>query len=239
LNIQSDNFINKEDHAAYAAALKQVAQSLESNQFDLVTCGIKPSFPNTQLGYVEIEETQKEEVFKNPVRVKQFREKPNYETALDFVENGNFFWHWGTYSFTYNSLIKMVSEYMPKYVDLVEKIRETGEITMEVYSQFEKISWDYAINEKCKNMGIIALDMFWDDIGTWKTVSSYLPKIDNKGNIYEIAGSDNKARLSDKKRKVAFVGVSGLTVVENEEGILIIDPNKSAEVKEVAKYFDK
>jgi mannose-1-phosphate guanylyltransferase len=239
INIQSDNFIYPEDNSTYAQALKNITHSLELNEFDLITCGIKPAFANTQLGYVEIDIENKERVYNKPCKVKQFREKPDLETAQEFVTNGNFFWHWGTYSFTYKSLLKMINEYMPKYFNLTEKIRQKGSITSEDYSQFEKISWDYAINEKCQNMGIIVLDIYWDDIGTWQTVSKYLPEITNDKNLLQIGGEENKVKTIDSNRKVAFVGVSNLMLIESEEGILIIDPKKSGEVKEVAKFFDK
>lgn len=238
INIQADAFIHAEDEDQYLQALHKIDLAITQGEFDMMTLAIKPFFPNIGLGYLEVDAQNKESVFENPALVTRFTEKPTLEIANKFIEQGNYFWHWGTYSFTFNKLIEQVSKLQPESLDLVEKIFRTSQIDFETYNQFPKMALEFAITEKLKSLGVLALDIFWDDIGTWKTVYNYLPNL-HEHTALELAGSGNKIKSNTSGRKVAFVGVSDLLLVETEEGILVINPEMHAEVKKVAEYFDK
>lgn len=238
INIQADAYIHPESDEQYLESLFKIDSTIQFGDYKFLTLAIKPYFPNTGLGYLEISPSQKVTVFEKAVPVTRFTEKPDLKTANQFIEQGNYFWHWGTHSFTYKNLLEEVTKYSPESVNLLNNIVKDGQIDSDTYNQFHKISFENAITEKTDSLSVIALDIFWDDIGTWKTVYNYLPNL-HASNALELAGSGNKVKTSASGRKIAFVGVSDLLVIETEEGILIINPEMHAEVKNVAQYFDK
>ncbi len=236
--LHSDHLIKSEDWSKFNHGLKIINRSIQAKEFEIITMGIKPTYPNTQLGYIQIDIEDSQECFKNTVKIKQFREKPNYERALEFVENGNYLWNLGYYSFTFNGLIKNLARLYPELVENVEGIYQSGVIKAELFSQIPKTSFDYAISEKAKSLGVVGCDFFWEDIGNWEVARKYLPDLNNNPKQIQMAGKGNQVKLINPNKKIAFVGVSDLLLIESDEGVLVVDPKYSAEVKKVAEYFD-
>jgi mannose-1-phosphate guanylyltransferase len=236
--LHADHLITQKDWAQFNQALQIVSTSLENNEFEIVTAGVKPQFANTQLGYIQISPENKENCYSKVVKVDSFKEKPDLETANSFVESGNYLWNLGYFSFTYKNLLKNLQVLYPEVVEIVEKFRNSGVIDGENYSKLPKIAFDYAIAEKTTSLGVIGIDTDWEDIGNWEIAAKYIPELSKNKSQVELVGSGNKVKLLDKNRKVAFVGVSNLLLVESEEGILVIDSSKSSEVKKAAEYFE-
>ena len=239
INIQADAYIPEHETEIYLESLRTIDQAIQNNSYEFMTIGVKPSFANTGLGYVQINENDKLNAFKNPVKVERFTEKPDQETANKFLEEGNYLWHWGTHSFTYKQLIQTLEINSPESISLLNVIQESGEINKEVYNQLPKVAFEYVVTEKIKNLGIIAINVSWDDIGTWQTVYNYLPNLLPDTNHIELAGRGNKIKTNNQNLKVAFVGVSNLLVVQTEDGLLIMNPDNHSEIKQVSNYFDK
>jgi mannose-1-phosphate guanylyltransferase len=239
VNIQSDAYIRESDTEKYILGLKLIDQKIQSKEYKFMSVGVKPSFPNTGLGYVEIDEKFNDTIYHNAAPVKRFTEKPNLEDATKFAESGNYFWHWGTHSFTYQSLIEVVQLNSPVSIKPLNEIYQSKTILAATYSEIPKTAFEYLVTEKIESMGIIALDVAWDDIGTWKTVYNYLPSFIPDTNHIEIAGIGNKVKTSRPELKVAFVGVSNLILIDTPDGILIMNPDHHNEIKQVSNYFDK
>ncbi|GAB4149718.1 MAG: mannose-1-phosphate guanylyltransferase [Patescibacteria group bacterium] len=226
------------DEDKFNDSLLLIEQALNSDNFDFVTVGIKPAYPNPQLGHLEIDSELSHTAYQEVVPVKSFKEKPDMITAVRFAESGNYFWHKHNPSFTFDSLVRNLKLHMQEAVEVVEKIYTDGEIDPVTYGQLPKTSIDYAMLEKAERIGMIAMDIVWEDIGNWEVVNKYLPGLDTNVKQFEIMGQGNKVKLSDSSRKVAFVGVSNLMLIESPEGILVIDPRYNSETKKVAEYFE-
>jgi len=219
-------------------ALLKIGKSLENKEFNVVTMGIKPSYPATVYGYIEIQSEDRENCYQQVSKVNQFREKPNFATAEQFVQSGNYLWHKNNPSFTFRALREFLEQNDPESLDIFKEFQKNGKIDPVLYEKLPKISIEFKFMEKAEKMGVIGLDFKdWIDVGTWENAFKYLPSLDPDQNQIQVLGDGNKVKLSDKNRKVAFVGVSDLLVVENEEGLLIIDPRFSGEVKKVAGTF--
>lgn len=236
--LHADHLISEKDWSKFNLALKIVSNSLEKCEFEIITAGVKPKFASTQLGYIKISPENKESCYSKVVKVDSFKEKPDLEIANSFVESGNYLWNLGYFSFTYKNLLKNLRILYPEIVEIVEKFRTSGVIDSESYAKLPKIAFDYAIAEKTTSLGVIGIDTEWEDIGNWEIAAKYISELSQNISQVEFAGSGNKVKLLNKNRKVAFVGVSNLLLVESEEGILVIDPTKSAEVKKAAEYFE-
>lgn len=219
-------------------ALLKIGESLKNKDYNVITLGIKPSYAATIYGYIEISQGSKDNCFDQVVDVLQYREKPNFATAEQFVQSGNFLWHKNNPSFTFKALREFLEIHDPESLSIFLEFQKSGKIDPELYQKLPKISMEFKFMEKAEKMGVIGLDFKdWVDVGTWENAFKYLPDLDKDQNQIQVLGHGNKVKLDNPKRKVAFVGVSDLLVVENEEGLLIIDPRFSGEVKKVAQGF--
>jgi mannose-1-phosphate guanylyltransferase len=219
-------------------ALLKIGESLQNKDFNVVTMGIKPSYAATVYGYIEVGSDDTTKCYDQVVSVKQFREKPNQATAEQFVQSGNFLWHKNNPSFTFRALREFLEINDSESLQILLEFQKSGKIIPELYSKLPKISMEFKFMEKADKMGVIGLDFKdWVDVGTWENAFKYLPNLNSDQNQIQVLGDGNKVKLTDPNRKVAFVGVSDLLVVENEEGLLIIDPRFSGEVKKVAGSF--
>ena len=236
--IPSDDWIEDEnDIKVLNQALHSIGQSLEEKQFDFITVGIKPHAPSTQFGYLEIDSMEGEKIENGIITaVKSFKEKPDEDIAIQYLQAGNYFWHKHNPSLTYSSLLKNMQKHWPQLVPVLQDVYNKQGFDLSHFDLFPKLSLDYAILDKADKIGMVPLDIKWSDVGTWDTVYGYLNNLDNENQI-EIDGENNKVKLENSNLKVAFVGVSNLLVVQTESGLLILDPSKSAEVKNVSAHF--
>ena len=84
----------------------------------LMTIGIKPSRPETGYGYIQV---PKQDLLPEVVKVEMFKEKPDYDTAVKFVAEGNYFWNSGIFLWTLDGIMKAFKQYLPEMVEVFEK----------------------------------------------------------------------------------------------------------------------
>jgi mannose-1-phosphate guanylyltransferase len=225
-------------------AFKKIDQSLSQNEFDLIIAGIKPTEPSTKFGYIEIGQLNKQDCFIKPVKVESFKEKPDLQTATEFLNAGNYLWNFGSFAFKYSSLKKILTQVSPSSCIILESFRNNKKIDAHGFGSLVKNSFDYEVIEKIDNLGVVAIELeTWEDIGNYEVLVKHLEKVadldlNSTANCVQITGSGNRIKVQDKSKKIAFVGVSDLLVVETEKGLLIINPQKSGEIKQVSQYFE-
>jgi mannose-1-phosphate guanylyltransferase len=233
--ISSDHYYNPDkDQSSFVKTLELVDSNIQSKDYPIILPVTKPYFPSTSYGYV------KSKFVKDQIsKVIEFKEKPNQETANEFLSSGDYYWNLGYFAFSYGSLLDIVKDLYPELVITLESIYNKGRIDEEDYNSILQTSFDYAILEKINNIGTIDMNLStWDDIGNFETLFNYIPdlsiidhiQVDGKGNKYKTNISNN--------RKIAFVGVDNLLLVESENTIMIIDPTKSNKIKEVSQKLD-
>jgi mannose-1-phosphate guanylyltransferase len=247
-------FLNSDHHIApdssvnlHNLAFLEIAKTLQNQDFDLIVCGIVPTWPSSQYGYIEINPEDSKTCSEKPAKVLSFKEKPDTETAEKYLATKNYLWNFGSFAFTFNSLIKILEKVQPESAKIVEQIYQKGKIELEDFSQLPKTSFDYAVLEVADNLGIMGMQLeIWDDIGGFDTLYKYLPEVLDietesykQANHIQVAGLGNKIQTYLPGKKVAFVGVSGLIVVETPEGLIICDPKKASNVKKVSQYFEE
>lgn len=153
---------------------------VEQNRESLMTIGIKPSRPETGYGYIEVNDKQADTI----VPVASFKEKPDLETAKQFLAAGNFFWNSGIFLWSTDAIMGAFRQYLPDLVRLFDEGKDkfgTAQEQTFINSQFERcenISIDYGVMERSKSRYTIAADFGWSDIGTW-------------GSLYTHAAHDN------------------------------------------------
>jgi mannose-1-phosphate guanylyltransferase len=235
--ISSDHYIDSTvDYKNYIDTFTEVNLGIQADQYDIILPATKPYYAATGYGYIKFDTTSNTKI--NPVSA--FKEKPNRATAEKFLASGEYYWNLGYFAFKYSSLETLIAELYPELVEVIASIYEKGYIDPLDYAKIEKNSFDFAILEKATNLGTIDMNLStWDDIGSYETLYGYLNSEENNDRFYQTEGSGNKVKTIST-RPIAFAGVSNILVVENEKGLLIIDPKKaSARIKEVANWFDK
>ena len=232
----SDHWI--EDEAAFTQNVQQAFQFCEQNDA-LMTLGIKPTFPNTGYGYIECGNASAE----NISNVIQFREKPDYDIAKQFLAQGNFLWNAGIFMWSATAVIKAFKTNQPELFEHFYKGIETyntsaeAEFIEENYAKAENISVDYAIMESSKNVFVIPATFDWNDLGTWGSLYDKLDKDSSQNAIVNAKTLTQDATgnmIRTTKDKVVVVdGLKDYIIVDKDEVLLIFPKEKEQDIKKV------
>ena len=231
----SDHWI--EDEEAFIHDLQTCFRKCEKENV-LMTLGIQPTFPNTGYGYINFEKNEK------PIKkVHQFTEKPNYETAKQFLESGNFLWNAGIFIWSVNTIITAFQNFQPKLYDLFDEgmtVYNTDfedDFIRDNYSRAENISIDYAIMERASQVYVLPATFDWNDLGTWGSLYDKLQKNEGENAVINARtvlqdASGNMIRTTGKK-VVVIDGLNEYIVVDNDDVLLIYPKTKEQDIKQV------
>jgi mannose-1-phosphate guanylyltransferase len=232
----SDHWI--EDEEAFAKDVTACFKKCETEDV-LCTLGIKPSFPNTGFGYIEYNKADTEQIKK----VNQFREKPDYETAKDFLAQGNFLWNAGIFMWSAKTIVNAFQKYQPKQYKLFRdglvcfNTDDERKFISENYPKAENISIDYAILENSSSIFVLEASFDWNDLGTWGSLYDKLDKEENNNAIVNARVLTQDASgnmIRSKAGKVVVVdGLNDYIIVDKDEVLLIYPKAKEQDIKQV------
>ncbi|MEL6918070.1 MAG: mannose-1-phosphate guanylyltransferase [Bacteroidota bacterium] len=239
----SDHWIEDED--AFARDVQTCFDRCEQEDV-LCTLGITPTFPNTGFGYIEYEKGNEASL----KRVHQFREKPDYETAKDFLAQGNFLWNAGIFMWGVNTIIKSFEAYQPEQYNLFQSglscynTKDEKAFILENYEKAENISIDYAILEQSKSIYVLPASFDWNDLGTWGSLYNKLDKDENDNAVVNsrIISEDARGNMirSPKDKVVVVDGLTDYIVIDKKDVLLICPKSKEQDIKKIlAKVKDK
>jgi len=205
----------------------------------IVTIGLTPTRPETGYGYIEVGDPVGSEGVHNVV---SFREKPDAETAESYIASGHYLWNGGMFIVSAKTMLEEFRKYQPSiHAGLTEMLSHTAgsDEARKTYESLEKISIDYGIIEKSERVMVLPADMGWSDIGGYEELYRQSEK-DTDGNFGSgavlLEGSKDCYVRNDTTTPVAVLGVEGLTVVANDDGILICRTEDSQRVKAVQEW---
>jgi mannose-1-phosphate guanylyltransferase len=232
----SDHWI--EDENAFVANLQQCFDFCQKENA-LMTLGIQPTFPNTGFGYIEFDKSDGNRI----KRVNQFREKPDYETAKSFLEQGNFLWNGGIFIWSVKSVTEAFEKFQPQMNALFQKGMESYNTTSEKqfinenYALAENISIDYAVMEKATNVYVLPATFDWNDLGTWGQLHEKLTKDENNNGVINakvvIENASNNIIRSDADKLIVVDGLHDYIIVDKEGVLLIYPKSKEQEIKRI------
>ncbi len=205
----------------------------------IVTFGIKPTGPETGYGYIERGEDN---------RVVSFKEKPDLAVAKEYLAKGNYFWNSGMFAFTAKTFVQEMEKFAPEMLACMTEAVEKGSRDGRFY-RFEKKamsrcpsdSIDYALMEKTAIAAVVAADLGWSDIGSWKALWDVLEKDDN-GNVARgdvLLEDTRNCLIKSENSLVATVGMEDTLVVETADAILVAPLSRSQDVKKVVTRLKK
>lgn len=233
----SDHWI--EDETTFIGNVQECFNACEKNDI-LVTLGIKPTFPNTGYGYIKFEKESDASIKK----VAQFMEKPNYETAKQFLETGNYLWNAGIFIWSAKSIVDSFAAYQKQMTELFAGGMGCYNTSSEKvfiddnYPNAENISIDYAILEKAPNVFVLPVSFDWNDLGTWGSLYAKLDKDEDENAIVNartllIDAKNNIVRTADTNKIVVVDGISDYIIVDKEDVLLIYPKSKEQDIKQI------
>lgn len=220
---------------------------------NIVVMGVKPTRPETGFGYVEAGAARQGEV----IRVRRFREKPDKETAEQFLAAGNFYWNSGMFLWSAKTLVNALRQYLPATAVLLEKIaatwgtRKFDETLRKLYPKCEDKSVDYAIleprsaaGEEGSNIFCIPADWGWSDLGSWAAHFEHrIAQGQHKDNVITASGNftldAHGNYLHAPGKFVAVIGVQDIVVVDSGDALLITTIARSQDVGKIVKHLDQ
>ena len=202
----------------------------------IVTIGIKPSRPETGYGYVETADVVSGEI----MRVNQFKEKPDLETAKKYVKDGSYLWNAGIFVWNINTIVNSITKYKPSLAADMEAILSSKDVDT-IFPKCEKISIDYAVMEPASLDGKVythSADFGWSDLGNWASLHDKLEKDNNGnasvGNVSFFECSDCVVHAEDAKR-VVLQGLSGYIISIKNGQLLICDRDSEQSINKFTK----
>jgi mannose-1-phosphate guanylyltransferase len=214
----------------------------------LLTIGIKPTYPETGYGYIQLGKEIYSKSRKKIYRVKTFAEKPNLDTAERFLKSGDFLWNSGMFIWRTETILNEIDEYIPELRQDLEHLQKSygsakfKRVLADVYSRTKPISVDYGVMEAAKNVCVVEAKFNWNDLGSWEAVYNISPK-DRNQNVIHAKGSillnsaDNF--FYTKKKIIAAVNIDNLVVVDMDDALLICQKDQSQDVKEIVEYLSR
>lgn len=236
--LPSDHLIKYNE--IYMDTLK-VAIEVAEEDGNLLTIGITPSYPETGYGYINFGRDEDDIKRNNIYRVKRFVEKPNLETAKEYLASGKYLWNSGMFVWKSSTILNNFRELLPEIFEGLEKIYETiGTAEEEIilhqeFSKFQSESIDYGIMERAGNIYTIPGSFGWDDVGSWLALERINRTNDDgnviKGNVITI--DSKKSIIQGQDKLIATIGIEDLIVIDTDDALLIAKKDSTQEVKKV------
>lgn len=238
--LPADHFVSEEE--VFVEKLASAFRLAEETG-RIVTIGLKPERPETAYGYMQVGKLF--DASSQAYEVERFVEKPPHEMAKRFIEEKCYFWNSGIFVFRVDVFMKQLWEYMPDLASALDLMkgaimRGESETVRTLYSKLPRISIDYGLMEKTRNILMIEGGFLWDDVGSWASIFKFLGK-DGDGNHKEgsVYTSDTKnCLLLARGLKVAVVGLSDVAVVASQEGVMVCALDKAQDVKPIVKVLE-
>lgn len=234
-NPEDELFIVPSDHLikdleVYKKCILKAQEIARQNR--LVTFGLKPTRAETGFGYIEAKNTD----------VIAFKEKPDLETANDYISSGNFLWNSGMFYFKASFFLSELKTYENEIFAKTESAynaRESAENTIKIKNsdmlEIPSQSIDYAVMEKSKCVSVVKSEFYWTDLGSFDSLSDVLPQDDCGNSVSEnyIQKDSRNNLVIGNKRLIATFDVNELIIIDTEDALLIGRKGNSQKVKDL------
>jgi len=248
--LPADHAIGKEEEFRGVLKFSYEASvyELEEGETPLITLGVKPTSPETGYGYIKA--GCEEVISSNDIKAYKalkFTEKPDQDTAIKFLNEGDYYWNSGMFIWKTSSILREFASLLPEWFasfsdvsTVIGKPEESESVSM-VYSKIKSGSIDKLILERSDKTLVIPVEFPWSDVGSWKALYEYLSEGSNqnltRGKTVSINSSS--CLVMGEGRTVALVGVSDLVVVDTEDALLVLNKESSQDVKKIVEELGK
>lgn len=235
---------------AFQDAVRQAVELIEANPAVIVTYGIKPTYPAEIFGYIHRDvpmALSTDESLAPAYHVKEFREKPDAETAAEYLESGDYYWNSGIFVWRASTILDALREHQPAMYAHLEKIADAWgtdqqqEVFEREFTAIEGISIDYAVMEHAEQIVVIEAPFEWDDLGGWQSLSRRLGT-DDEGNTIVgrhlgLGTSGTIVRSSDD-HLVVTLGLEDCIVVHTPDATLVANKHDEESIRKIVKELE-
>jgi mannose-1-phosphate guanylyltransferase/mannose-6-phosphate isomerase len=237
LVLAADHLI--ENTSAFQASVSKALPFAKDGE--LVTFGIVPTVPETGYGYIKAGQPQGD-----AFTVEQFVEKPDLNTAQDYLASGDYYWNSGMFLFKASRYLEELKKYSPEILFSCEKSMEEStpdmdfiRVNIEAFQHCPDDSIDYAVMEKSSSVVVVPMDAGWSDVGSWSALWEVSKKDENnnviKGDVIAVNSTNNY--LHSNNKLIAVVGIDNLVVVETKDAILVAHKEQVQDVKAIVNHL--
>jgi mannose-1-phosphate guanylyltransferase len=228
----ADHFIKNQ--IEFTKIVEEAINVVET-QDKLLTIGIKPTIPSTGYGYIKYDKNE-DTIAKSVI---EFREKPDYETAKEYLESDNYAWNSGMFIWKASTIIKNIELYLPDVYRIMLNIGDAMntekefDVIKKTYQLIPSISIDYGIMEKSTDVLVILGEFGWSDVGSWDALD-VLYSEDSNGNVIHgehINISTTNCISYSSGKMVATIGIDNIVIVQTDDAVLVCNKDKVQDVK--------
>ncbi len=203
----------------------------------IVTIGIEPTVPETGYGYIRTGD----DIGPGILAADAFVEKPDRDTALRYVTNGNYLWNSGMFCFRIDTILEEIRRQLPELgtqlEDLAPAVASGDEAALsDVFLRIAPVSIDYGVMEGARNVQVVPARFGWSDVGHWDALPS-VSETDAEGNVCigDVVAVDchDSVLVGHDHRVLAAVGLERLVVVDTEDALLVAPRERVQEVREI------
>jgi len=232
------------DAAGFRRAIAAASEIAQEGY--LVTLGITPDHAHTGYGYIQrgssLGAVEGLEVF----QVRRFAEKPDSATAQEFVESGEYFWNAGIFVWRVDAILEEIKRLLPGLHEQLLAVARAwdrpgfDQALATAWQQVPRTTIDFGVMEQAEKVAVVPVDIGWNDVGDWATLSALLPA-DEAGNIVRGAGhsillnSAGTYAYTSAGRLVAAIGLEDMIVVDTPDAVLICAKDQAQSVRQVVE----
>jgi len=217
----------------------EVASKL-AEQGKMVALGVQPSKPETGYGYIEIDNSEKNDSYK----IISFTEKPTHEIAQQYIESENYYWNSGIFMFKASTYLDELEKYEPEIYltckkSCINSPKDLDFIRLDK-NEFNKCpnkSIDYAVMERTKMGIVVPFDGLWSDIGSWEALwDSKTKDYDNNYSEGDVILSKVKnSYIHSSNRLVTVNDLSDLVIIDTQDALLVSSKKGSQNIKNIVQ----
>lgn len=229
----------------FARTIEAAFVAAKSNPDHIISMGIKPTYPATEFGYIKLGHEVKTPSTEPVFAVDQFVEKPNEETAKQYLTDWRYLWNTGYKVYHAKLMLDLFAQHQPKFSKTLKKIEVAiaeGRDWHPLFGELERRDIERLITEKTKNILVIPADLGWSDIGSWKTLHDVLVEQTGHDLVVQTEGdhigvNNERCLIIGKKKLIATVGLSDIVIVETDDALLVAHKSAAQDVKQIIEQL--
>jgi len=235
--IHSDHHVRDID--GFARSFKAAAE-VSTERHEIILIGVEPTFPATGFGYIQRDGAI--DTGSNIYQVESFKEKPDYETAMKYVDSGKYFWNCGYFVGSVNTFLNEMERSAPDLkssFDSLAVVEPGGGEYQKAYLALDNQVIDIALIEKAQSLAVVGASFDWMDVGSFKDLHDVVSR-DEQGNYFRGEGInpidvENVYVRNEEDKPIAVIGLDNVVVVNTPDGLLVARKDVAARTGEVAK----
>jgi mannose-1-phosphate guanylyltransferase len=242
--VTADQILEPAD--SFRLAMTKALSFIDANPQALLTFGIQPTFASTQLGYLKFAKTESAQ---DVYAIEAFKEKPDEKTAEQYLKEGCYSWNAGLFVWRCDTILNLLKQFVPGSTEPLAKIHAAwggpnqNQALQEWFPKLPKISIDYAVMEKARQVYGIKLQCRWLDLGSFAALRDIITS-DNCSNVvvcehYQLLDSRNNIVITEEKgHLLAMIGVENMIVAHTKDATLVCPIDQADRLKELLEKIE-